>query len=71
MVKICKNLDKSLKFRNCSVQILETSILVNIFENLVFIQNFENIEIVKFSEILSIFVIFFIILNLFKIVGFS
>ena len=59
MVKIYKNLVVGLNFRKYSVQIFGNLYIGQYFrKNLVFSQQFENFEFVKFSEIISIFVIF-------------
>ena len=57
MVKIYKNLDVGLNVRKCSVHIFGNLYIGQYFrQNLLLSQNF---EIVKFSEIISILVIFF------------
>ena len=64
MVKIYKNLDVGLNVRKCSVHIFGNLYIGQYFRQNLLSQNF---EIVKFSEIISILVIFFIISNLVKI----
>ena len=60
MIKIYKNLDFRVNFRKCSVQFFWKYWYWSTFsKNLVFSQNFENLEFVKFSEILSIYDMFY------------